>query len=116
MAYGCVLLMGMINPLKAEGFTLNIRDACIDLVSAWLVLRTVKEKVEIHKAVIKMFQQIAEASGKHANVKEWIDNSTQLVLLYVEQFTTTKPKLKEVKFLPLFGSQLKAYLSTHEPI
>lgn len=113
MAFGFFLIMGMVNPLAAEGYKFEFPKACAQLSSAMLLMYTDEERIKAHKAAVAIFQNVAGARDR-PNVKGWIDNTTQLVMYYVEQFTSPVPKIKEMTYLPLFGSQLKVLLSTQE--
>ena len=113
MVFGFFVVMGMINPLASEGYKIEFPEACANLVATMLLMHTTEERIEAHKTAVAVFQKIARGA-EHANVRGWIDNTTQLVMYYVEQFTSPVPANKETKYVPLFASQLKSLLKVQE--
>ncbi|HZQ01361.1 MAG TPA: hypothetical protein VFB13_17580 [Reyranella sp.] len=114
IAFGFVVIMSLLKPLEHEGYKLDFRETGISLTSNTLMLMKPEEIVAAHQAAAEIFKGLAQAMGEHPNVQEWMDNTTKLVSFYVEQFTTTVPKLKEMKIAPLLGAQLKTFLSSRE--
>ena len=110
VTFGFIVISGLVNPIRNEGHKVDFPSACASWINAMLLMHSDAERVAIFNQGRSLFQEVANMDIP--NVREFIDNVMRLVLLYVIQYTTDDPKLKQTKFAPLFGALLKSFLSS----
>jgi hypothetical protein len=114
VAFAFIAIVGMINPLRAEGYDFDFQKACMTLVRVMFLLHSVEEQEQAYRQGSDVFRQVMLAAAEKKNVREWLDSYTYVVLRYLMQWTTDDQKVKESDFPSLFGSLFKSLIASAE--
>jgi hypothetical protein len=112
VAFAFIAIVGMINPLRAEGYDFDFQKACMTLVRAMLLWHSVEEQEQAYRQGSDVFRQVMLAVPEKKNVRQWLDSYNDLVLLYLIQWTSDDQNVKKPDFPTLFGSLFKALIAS----
>lgn len=108
LAFSFFVVMGLIGPLKHEGYELPFRETCVETLHCIVPLHQSDEKSKLYEQSAEMFRYIIKNGPP--NVVEWRNSLENLVYYYILQRTTENEHLKNREFTPLFGSMLNTLL------
>jgi len=110
VAFSLFILAGIYGHLKDEGIDIPFLETAASAAALFYLAHPDDERVANAHRGVQTFQAITRQGTE--NIQTWCENLMKCIPMYVLQWTSDSPKIKELDFDSLFGRMLGSMLKT----
>ena len=112
LAFSLLIISGINFGLKEEGIDLNFREVAISATKLFFMLHLAEDITQYLNKGFQEFYTITQSND--LNYTEWHNHISELIPIYVCQWTSDNEELRNTDLIPAFGFLISSLLKASD--